>query len=144
MASDAATDGQVAKADGAGATAFEDDEAGIPFFISGNGSTITTGIKGWQAVPFACTIKAVRLFADQSGAIKIDLWVDSYANYPPTVSDTITASAVPEIAASGLKYEDATLTDWTVALAKGDIIYYKCDSVTTIEGCLVVLEVDKT
>lgn len=139
------TDGQVYKGTSAtGAPAFEDDEAGIEFMIDGGGSTISTGTAGWLAVPFACTIKAVRLLADQSGAIKIDLWVDSYANYPPTNDDTITGGNEPEIAASGVKDEDTSLTSWTTALAKGDIIYYNVDSVTAIERCLVVLEVDKT
>jgi hypothetical protein len=139
------TDGQVLKGTSAtGAPAFEDDEAGIEFMIDGGGSVISTGIAGWLAAPFACTIKAVRLLADQSGAIKVDIWKDTYANYPPTDADSITASAVPEIAASGVKDEDTTLTGWTTAVAKGDILYYNVDSVATIERCLVVLEIDKT
>ncbi len=144
LASDAATDGQVAKADGAGAEAFEDDEAAIEFFIDGGGATITTGIKGWLEVPFNCDIQSSRLLADQSGAIKVDLWVDTYANYPPTDADSITASAVPEIAASGIKDEDTTLTGWTTSLTKGQIIYYNVDSVATIKQCLVTLMVNKT
>ncbi len=144
LASDAATDGQVAKADGAGAVAFEDDEAGFSFIIDGGGSVIATGLHGDVEVPFACTITSVRLFADQSGAVVIDLWVDSYANFPPTVADTITASAKPTIAASGVKDEDTTLTSWTTALAKGDVIRYNVDSVATIERLTVSLGVDKT
>ena len=43
LASDAATDGQAAKADGAGGVAFEDDDISINFIIDGGGSAITTG-----------------------------------------------------------------------------------------------------
>lgn len=139
------TDGQILKATGASAApAFEDDEAGIEFIISGGGSVISTGIAdGCLEVPFACTIKSVRLLADQAGSIKIDIWKDTYANYPPTNADTITGGNEPEIAAA-IKDEDETLTDWTTALAKGDILYYNVDSVATIEWCLVTLMVNKT
>jgi hypothetical protein len=138
-------DGQVLKATGASsAPAFEDDEAGIECLIDGGGSVISTGIRGWLEVPFASAIKSCRLLADQSGAIKIDIWKDTYANYPPTDADSITASAVPEIAASGVKDEDTSLTGWTTSLSKGDILYYNVDSVTTIQVCLVTLMVDKT
>lgn len=125
-------------------SAVHSKEAAIEFIIDGGGSAITTGVKGYLEIPFACTITAVRLLADQSGSVVVDIWKDTYANYPPTVADTITASAVPEIAASGIKDEDETLTGWTVALSKGDILYYNVDTVATIEWCLITLMVDKT
>lgn len=143
LASDAATDGQVAKADGAGGVAFEDDEAGFTFIIDGGGAVITTGIKGWLVIPFACTITQQTTLADQTGSIVLDIWKDTFANYPPTVADTITASAKPTIAA-GIKDQDSTLTGWTIALAKGDILYFNVDSVTTCERVSISLDVDKT
>lgn len=111
----------------------------IEFLIDGGGSEIADGIAGWVQVPFACTITAVRLLADVSGSIVVDLWAEDYANYPPTDADTITASAVPTIS-SATKAQDATLTGWTTSIAAGDVIYYNVDSCTTIERCLVVLE----
>src|SRR5262245_7360185 len=41
----------------------------IPFVINGAGSTIATGVAGDLSIPFACTITAVRMLADQSGSI---------------------------------------------------------------------------
>ena len=77
LASDAATDGQVAKADGAGAVAFEDDKVSINFIIDGGGSAITTGIKGFIEIPFAMTIEGWTILGDQSGSIVVDIWKDS-------------------------------------------------------------------
>jgi len=121
--------------------------ASINFVIDGGGSAITTGIKGYIEVPFACTIKQVTLLADQSGAIKIDIWKCSYADYDvsthPVDADTITGANEPEIAASGVKDQDATLTGWTVAIAAGDILAFNVDSITTIERCTLSLKVIK-
>jgi hypothetical protein len=116
---------------------------GIGFVIDGGGAAITTGVKGYLEVPFACTITACRLLADQSGAIKVDIWKDAYANYPPTDADTITAANEPEIAASGVKDEDTVLTGWTTAISAGDILGFNVDSCTTIERCTVSLTVTR-
>ena len=119
------------------------EQAGVPFVIDGGGSVITTGIKGDIEIPFDCVVKSVRMLADQSGSIVVDLWKDTYANYPPTVADSITASAVPTIT-TALKSEDSTLTGWTTTLTKGDIIRYNVDSVTSIQRVTISLLVDKT
>ncbi len=116
----------------------------INFIIDGGGSTITTGVKGFVPVPFAGAIVGVRLLADQSGAIVVDVWKDTYANYPPTDADSITASAVPTISASGDKSEDLTLTGWTTAITAGDIIGFNVDSVTTHQRVTVELVVEKS
>ena len=117
--------------------------AGIEFIIDGGGSVITTGVKGYLEVPFDCTIERQTLLADQTGSIVIDIWKDTFANFPPLVADTITASAKPTISA-GVKDQDATLTGWTTAISEGDILAYNVDSVTTIERVTMSLKVRKT
>lgn len=114
---------------------------GLAFVIDGQGSAITTGVKGYVQVPFACTITKVTLLGEQSGSIVVDIWKDTYANYPPTVADTITAAAKPTISAA-TKSEDATLTGWTTSIAAGDVLAFNVDSVTTLE--LVTLGLDLT
>lgn len=111
--------------------------------IDGGGAVITTGVKGEISVPFACTITAVTLLADQSGSIVVDIWKDTYANYPPTVADTITASTKPTISAA-TKATDSTLTGWTTAITAGDTLKFNVDSVSTITRCTVILTVLKT
>lgn len=119
-------------------------ERQIGFMIDGGGATITTGIKGDIEVPFAWSnIKSARIFADQSGAIVVDIWKDTYANFPPTDADSITASAPPTIAASGVKSEDTTLTGWVKTGAAGDILRFNVDSCTSIQRALVSLVLEE-
>lgn len=100
--------------------------------LDGGGSAITTGAKkAYLSVPAACTIVKWRILADVSGSIVLDLWKDTYANYPPTVADTITASAKPTLT-TAIKAESSTLTGWTTALAAGDIIEVNVDSITAV------------
>ncbi len=115
----------------------------ITFIIDGGGAVITTGVKGDLQIDGACTIQSVTMLADQTGSIVVDIWAEDYANYPPTVADTITASAKPTITAA-TKSTDATLTGWTTAIAAGDILRYNVDSVTDIQRVTVVLKVKRT
>jgi hypothetical protein len=138
------TAGQLLKSGGAGVDpTFADNLATITFIIDGSGSVITTGIKGDLEIPFACTINRVTMLADQSGSIVVDLWKDTYANYPPTVADTITAAAKPTIT-TATKSQDATLTGWTTSIAAGDTLRFNVDSVTTIQRVTISLKVTKT
>lgn len=115
----------------------------LTFIIDGGDSTIITGLKGFLRVPFACTINSVTLFGDQSGSIVVDIWKDTYANFPPTVADTITASAKPTIT-TAQKSEDTTLTGWTVAIAAGDVLAFNVDSVTSMRRVTLALKVTKS
>lgn len=103
----------------------------IPFIIDGGGVAITTGVKGDLEIPVTCTITAVRLLADASGSIVVDIWKDSYANLPPTIADTITASAKPTLSAVQ-KSEDATLTGWTTSITAGQWLRFNVDSASTV------------
>lgn len=108
-----------------------------------SGTEIADGAQAWVEVPWACTISRVSALADQSGDIVVDLWVDAYANYPPTDADSITAAA-PVTISSDTGSQDATLTDWTVALAAGDILMANVDSCTDIEQVTISLLVTRT
>lgn len=118
-------------------------ESEISFVIDGGGNAITTGIKGDLEVPFACVIQSVTLLADQTGSITIDIWKDTYANFPPDNADTITGGNEPAISAA-VKDQDATLTSWTTSLAKGDVLRFNVDSVATIQRVTLSLKVNKS
>jgi len=115
----------------------------ITFIIDGGGSTITTGIKGDLTIPFACTISEWTLLANQSGSIVVDIWKDTYSNYPPTVADTITGSAKPTIS-SATKGQSSTLTGWTASITAGNILRFNVDSVSSITRVTLSLKVTRT
>ena len=120
--------------------------AAIPFIIDGGGSVLTAGEKGHIIVPFDCIITQVTALADQSGTVTIDIWKDTYANFPPVNGDSITASA-PVALSTAAKYQDSTLTGWTLVMSAGDILAYNVDASPTpasITRLLVSLDVDKT
>jgi len=123
-------------------TKYLDKAGSLNFVIDGGGSAITTGIKGDIQIPFACTIQSVTMLADQTGSIVVDIWKDTYTNFPPTDADSITDSAVPTIT-TATKSTDATLTGWTVAVTAGDILRFNVDSCTSITRCSVVLKYTK-
>jgi len=116
----------------------------IGYTFNGNGAALTTGLIGvGLRVPFDCTINSATLLADQTGSIVVDIWKDSYANYPPTVADSICASAKPTIS-SGVKSENTTLTGWTTSVTAGDVLYFNIDSCSTITSCVLILKVTKS
>ena len=115
----------------------------VQLIIDGGGATITTGVKGYITVPFTGTITRAALLADQTGSIVVDIWKDTYTNFPPVNADSITASATPTISAA-LKSEDSTLTGWTTAVTAGDILGFNVDSVTTLQRVTVELDITAT
>lgn len=119
------------------------DTFDVAFIIDGGGVAITTGIKGDLSLDFAATIDQVTLLADQSGSIVVDIWKDTYANYPPTVADTITASAKPTISVT-TKAKDATLTGWTKTITSGDTLRFNVDSITTCTRVVVIIQMTRT
>lgn len=119
------------------------DVIDVTFIIDGGGSVITTGVKGDIYFDFGCTINQVTLLADQSGSIVIDIWKDTYANYPPTVADTITASAKPTLS-SAAKSQDSTLTGWTTSISAGQSLRFNVDSITTCTRVAIILKVTRT
>jgi hypothetical protein len=102
-------------------------------FVLGDGiGTLTTGVKGFMEMPFGGVITQVALLADAVGSAVVDVWKDTYANYPPTVADTICASAKPTLS-SAQKYLDSTLTGWTKTFAEGDVFGFNVDSASTVK-----------
>lgn len=114
------------------------DTGVITAVIDGGGSAITTGIKLDLSVDFDCTLTSVTALADQSGSIQVDIWKDTYANYPPVNGDSITASTPVTISAAS-KSRDTTLTGWTTAIASGDTLRFNVDSATSIQRVTIVL-----
>lgn len=112
--------------------------------IDGGGSAITTGVKGYVECPYAGTIVSATLVADVSGAIVIDVWKDTYANFPPVDADSITSATPPTITASGTNSQDTTLSSWTTSVAAGDVFGFNVDSCTSITRVTLTLKINRT
>jgi hypothetical protein len=106
--------------------------------IDGGGSVITIGQKGFVTIPFKGTITKWDIFADQPGDIVIDVWKDTYANFPPTVADSIAGTEKPTLSASQ-KNQDATLSTWVTAVNAGEIVGFNVDSVATVERVTLIV-----
>lgn len=111
--------------------------------IDGGGSAITTGVKGYITIPYNCTITGWDIFSDVSGSIVVDVWKDTYANFPPTVADTIAGSEKPTLS-SAVKNQDNNLTTWTTSVSSGDIIGFNVDSASTLTRVNLIIKVSKT
>jgi hypothetical protein len=120
-----------------------DSPTTINLIIDGGGSAITAGIKGDVELPFSGVLTGAKILADQSGDIVFDLWKQVFASFPPTVTETITASAKPTIA-GGISYEDTSLTGWTTTFAAGDILRINVDSASTITRATLSLSAHRT
>lgn len=108
--------------------------------MQGNGDVLTTGIlvgADWRA-PFNMTITGWYLFADQTGSLVVDVWKDTFANYPPTVADTITAAAKPTLS-SAITNSNTSLGTWTTSISTGDVLRFNIDSCSTITYAVLQL-----
>jgi hypothetical protein len=120
-------------------TGWEEDVRVVGITINGGGVAITTGVKGDIQVPFGYTITEWTILCDQSGSIVIDIWKDAYANYPPTVADTITAAAKPTVSGA-TKGSSSTLTGWTTTITAGDTLRFNVDSASTVTRATLTLK----
>ena len=112
--------------------------------IDGGGSAITTGVKFDIEVPYNALVTAWDIFGDQTGSIVVDIWQDTYANFPPTVADTLSAGEKPTLSAAS-KNQDTSLNSgngW--AVTQGNILRFNVTSVTTVTRVSVCLKVTRT
>ena len=124
----------------AGATTNQNRRA-IYLVLDGGGQAITTGVKADVRVPYSGTITGWEMVANASGSIVIDVWKDTYANFPPTVADTIAGSEKPTLS-SASKNQDTTLSTWTTAITAGDWLRFNVDSAATVQRVALAIQVD--
>lgn len=120
--------------------ALDDGTFSFGFSRDGYGVALATGIVADIRVPFACTLTGWSLLADQSGSIKIDVWKDTLANFPPTNADSITNSHEPQLS-SATNGEDTDISDWSdVTVDAGDILRFNIDSCSSITRITFLLK----
>lgn len=110
-------------------------------------ATVTAGVKGDISVPFNCVIQRVTLLADAAVATNpliVEIWKDTFANYPPVVGDSIVASAKPTINIAAQSGQISVLTGWTTVITAGDTLRFNvvapaATGATRVAICIDVL-----
>ncbi|MFA5868046.1 MAG: hypothetical protein WC891_08875 [Actinomycetota bacterium] len=117
----------------------------LTYTIDNDTSAITTGDKQGLVIPFSGSIIGwtALSWGGISGSIVIDIWKDTYANFPPTVADSICASALPTISSS-TKGQSFVLTGWSPTITAGDIPKFNVVSCTDIKRVTLTLWVQLT
>jgi hypothetical protein len=108
--------------------------------IDAGTNTITSGIKGYLSLPYAGSIISYTLLADRVGSLVIDIWKDTYANYPPTSGDSICSGTKPTLG-SAIKFYDSGLTNWTRNINQYDTLVFNVDSASLVRKATLVVEV---
>lgn len=125
-----------------GLPSWQDDIVAITAGFAGGGVPLTASTQCDVFVPYSGTIVSVTLLADVSGSVVVDIWKVPYASYPATISNTITASALPTIT-TATNSQDNTLTGWTTSISAGDCLRFNINSATSITRLTLVLKVKK-
>lgn len=114
---------------GDAAWSLDDGTSNIQVSRFGHGVRLPTGIWGDVRVPFAATLTGISMFANASGSATLDIWKDTYANFPPTVADSICGSSKPAFT-STFKMVDEALAGWTTTVAAGDVLRFNMESIS--------------
>lgn len=95
-------------------------------------SSPVAGVLTDVEMPFAGTWTSWRVINDAAGSITYDLWLDTYANFPPVVGDSKVGANKPKTTAAALAQDAGSMTGWTTAFAAGDILRVNIDSASGI------------
>jgi len=109
--------------------------------IDGQGGVITTGDKGYVAIPYPCTIVSWILVSGLTGSIVIDVW--KAASAIPTSNDSIAGSEKPTLSTQRVN-SDNNLSTWTVSVAANDIVGFNVESATTVTNVALTITVTRT
>lgn len=121
-------------------TAIRARSIGVSWGVKG-GSPLATGEVIYLSAPFGCTISAWNLMID-TGTITIDVWKIASGTAVPTVTNTITASALPAIS-SGTALHSTTLTGWTTSVTANDIFGFNINAISGPTTATFQMECDQ-
>lgn len=103
------------------------------------------GTIGYNRIPQDSdyVIKRWTLMAEGSGSCTVDVFADTFANYPPTPADTICGGNKPAIG-SGTSAEAGALSLlWSVTLSPGMVIGARVDSLVGFTWLTLQIEMEK-
>ena len=109
----------------------------LTFGWDGAGVALVAGQTVRGTAMTAMTITDATVLSDLAGNCTIDIWKDTYANYPPDIADSIVGGSPPALVASD-KSVDSALTGWTTSVAAGDT--FLC-TLSTVSGGITQISV---
>jgi acetylornithine/succinyldiaminopimelate/putrescine aminotransferase len=92
---------------------------------------------------FGAIITSWNIFADVTGSIVIDIWSDTYGNFPPTIAKTITGSEKPTLY-HAIKNQNTSLMTFTTTVISGDIWRFNVDSIESVSRVTVAFAYTRT
>jgi hypothetical protein len=116
-------------------------DGGFVYQFFEGGAELTVGTKIYFEVLYDCEIVQWTLLADLSGDVQLDIGVGDYASYP--VVSSIVGGSPPAITGDD-KNQDSTLSGWTTALTKGQILALEIVSIATITNLTLSVQARRT
>lgn len=113
--------------------------AGVGMTFDNGSADIDAGAQVDIHIPYAMRIDVVKMFADQIGAIVIDIYKNPSAGFSPGPPDSIVAAAPPTIAADN-QSSDSTLAGWTTVLDAHDVLRFTVLSASGVRRCHLIME----
>lgn len=111
------------------------------------GAVVATTSRRTISIPVGwgtCQLTRWRVLNDQSATVTVDVWKDTYANYPPVNADSISVSGTPGTSAA-IKAESTNFTGWsTSTFTGGDVITAAVEANNNAKFILLVLEFTMT
>ncbi|NBP01606.1 MAG: hypothetical protein EBU90_16025 [Proteobacteria bacterium] len=110
--------------------------------VDGGGGVITTGVKGYVKIPYACTITGWTVMSTISGSITFDIW-KSNSGLPTVANTIIGAGGTKPFLSSQTLRNSSSLSNWTLSVAANDYIAFNVDSATTVTWAIIQIFVTK-
>ena len=109
----------------------------VNYVIDSGSLPMQTGDKGKLTIDVTGVIENIRVLADQTGDIVLDIGKASFADYPNF--NSITAGQRVQLTNTN-KYFDDVLNNWTTTIGAGDILRFTVVSVNNIRRLLISLK----
>ncbi len=116
--------------------------------FDGGGNVIVVGTTMTVVVPYSGTITGWQIFdttdTPVASSVVVNVWKDTYANYPPDVTDAIFSTKPTLTTQINNQNLSPTFIGSGATVTAGDIIKFNIDSATLSLRCTVVLLITKS
>jgi hypothetical protein len=114
----------------------------IEIGLDGHGNSPQPGVRADFLVPYPMRVTGWTVVADAVGSAQLDLWRAAYADFPPTIEDSVTGTDKPRLS-SEIKAQSSALTGWITDWAADDLIRINLDSADTLTRATAILSFNR-